>query len=173
VFDGETVAERSSPNSSNAATSGSASAPVVAARYHPGVNRELVHLVLPATHAVATFSFASSCTPASSSEGSTSSDSLGGCPTKPMSQCADSACSWSSAQGTCLPAYCVDIENMAVCVDEPGCAWLDGANHCENVCADIETQAECQAIERCEWSDLGGVDTGETGGEPTCHEPFV
>lgn len=136
--------------------------------------------MLPATLVVTTIAFVGACTVPSSSEGEGSSSSGGvieECASHAMSMCADSLCRWSVDLDMCLPTYCVDIDDMSLCTQEPGCAWLDAAGQCENICADIVDQAACEAIDRCEWGDpFGGGDTGgtaETGGELTCHEPFT
>ena len=125
--------------------------------------------MLPATLVVVTFALATACNDGSSTE---SSDSSNPCAGTPMQECGDSQCSWSESLDMCLPSSCSGITDMALCNDEPGCAWLASASLCENICAEIIDQAECQAIARCEWGD-GVLDTDTTGGEPTCHEPFV
>lgn len=102
---------------------------------------------LPATLAVTTF--LSACKQTPSSEETSSAD---------------------SAESGYIPDYCIDIEDMAVCDSEPGCAWNQQDDYCENICYMIVDEAECTAIEKCTWYTDG---ESETSGAGYCGEPFT
>jgi hypothetical protein len=80
----------------------------------------------------------------------------------------------SSNDSQNIPDYCIDIEDMAVCDSEPGCAWDPQNNYCLNICYMIVDQAECEAIEKCAWYTDGEDQPGtETSGTAYCGEPFT